>query len=76
MLFQTIELACHSSIDHTIFLANGRVFLTLGVCYVICHLRVSICLAQRKNFALPDICSVGEKCLLWESGEQHHIVRP
>lgn len=38
--------------------------------------RVSIWLALRKNFALPDICSVGEKCLLWESGEQHHIVRP
>lgn len=38
--------------------------------------RVSIWLALRKNFALPDICSVGERCLLWESGEQHHIVRP
>ena len=36
---------------------------------------VSICLALRKNFAPPDIWSVGERCLLWESVEQHHIVR-
>ena len=75
MLFQTIELACHSSIDHTIFLANGRVFLTLGVLYVICYLGFPYEKEERKNFALPDIWSVGERCLLWESGEQHHIVR-
>ena len=60
MLFQTIELACHSSIDHTIFLANGRVFLTLGCSLRHMLSRVSIWLALRKNFVLPNICSVEE----------------